>query len=95
MLRQLDNGIMRVDPGGDAMHIPGEHAGRVGDGLTPSQLQLARREVERMAAQLRRRDLQRDARPGGGLLKDHGQALALQGQAVMAAPGPEGLGTVQ
>src|SRR5512139_105067 len=48
-----------------------------------------------MAAQLRSCHLQGDARPGGRLLEDHGQALSLQWLAVAAPPGPEGLGALQ
>ena len=43
VLRQLEHSAVRVDPGGDAMHISGQHPGRIGYGLPPAQLQFVGR----------------------------------------------------
>ena len=58
----------------DRVEVAREHHRRVAHRLAAPQLELALREVQRVAAQLAHADLERDARAGGGLVEDHARA---------------------
>ena len=75
----------------DAVHVARQDARRVGDRLAAAELDVARRQEERVAAQLVGADLERDAGAGGRLHEDHRQRLAGEGLLlVLAAPHPLG-----
>jgi len=62
----------------DAIHIAAQDLRGVGDRLAAANLQVVRAEEERMAAELRHPDLERDPRPSRGLLENHREALPAQ-----------------
>jgi hypothetical protein len=60
----------------DAVHVAREDAGGIADRLAPAELDVARREEERVPAELVGADLEGDAGAGGALGEDHRQRLA-------------------
>ena len=69
----------RVRPGAEHDHIDiaRQHAGSIGDGLAAAELHVLRIEHDGGPAELVHGDLEGDARPGRGLLEDHGEHGAL------------------
>jgi hypothetical protein len=65
-------------PDHDGLHVAGHDAPGVLDGLSSTQLEFARGENDGVSTQLVDRDLERDPRPGGGLLEDHRDGSACQ-----------------
>src|SRR3990172_8667581 len=78
-LREFDHVLMPEGAEHDAVHIPGEDARGVRDGLAAAQLRVLGVEVHGVPAELGHADLEGDARPRRGLLKDHPQRPAAQG----------------
>ena len=70
---QLDDVLVEVGPGDDAVDHPAQHAGGVGDFLPLAQADLLIGEIQGVAAELLHSDFERDARPERGLLEDQGQ----------------------
>ena len=82
--RQVRDVLVGEDAGHDAIHEPGEDLRRIGDRLPAVQLDRVGAEKQGVAAELVHPHLERYARPGGGLLEDHRQRLAVEGLAVVA-----------
>ena len=82
---------VRERPDHDAVHVPGQYARGVGNRFPAAKLHVARREEERVAAELEGPDLEGDTCPGGGLHEDHREGLSLQRLArVLATAHPLG-----
>ena len=82
MLGELLDVGLRERPDHDRVEVAREHVRRVLDRLAPTELEIARREIQAHAAELRDADLERDPGPGRRLLEDHSER----------APGQEGVG---
>ena len=67
--------LVREGADHDAVDVARQHAGGVGDRLAASQLDVAWRQEQRMAAELVRADLERHARARRGLHEDHRERL--------------------
>src|SRR5690348_5577433 len=76
VLGQLLDVLMSERANHDAVDVARQHARGVGDRLPASELPVARREEERVSAQLKRPDLERDARARRRLHEDHGERLS-------------------
>ncbi|MNZ19121.1 hypothetical protein D3C78_361450 [compost metagenome] len=74
-------GEVAVGEGADHHRIdhPRHHLGAVGDRLAAAELGVARREEDRLAAELDHAGLEGNPGPGRGLLEDHAQYAVLQG----------------
>ena len=62
VLRQLLDVLVGEGADHDAVHVARQHARRVGDRLAAAELDVARREEERVPAELKGADLERDPR---------------------------------
>ena len=83
---QLDDRLVLERPGHDAVDVPAQDAGHILDRLAfADAADVFRLDVDRMAAQVRHRDLKAHPRPQARLLEEHGQRLA--GQAQIAPAG--------
>src|ERR1019366_5143166 len=72
---ELEDRVVRERAGHDAVDVSREDARCVRDGLAASDLDVARRQKLRRAAELGHPGLEGDARPRGRLLEDHGEDL--------------------
>ena len=81
-------------PDHDPVHVSVEHPGRIGNGLTTTQLDIARREKVRGATQLGDPDLERHAGTRRRLHENHGQRLAQQRLTIVGA-GAHTLGQIE
>ena len=84
-LGELVDDLLAVAAVLDRVVDPAEHAGRVLHRLLVADLGPARAEVGHVRALVVRRDLERDARPGRGLLEDDRDVLAVQARLLVAA----------
>ena len=71
MAGELLDVVLREGADHQAVEVAREHRRGVAQRLAAAELQVRRGQVEPVAAELRDPDLERDARPGRGLLKDH------------------------
>ena len=76
VLRELLDVLVRERADHDAVHVARQHARRVGNRLAAAELDVARREEERVSAELKRADLERHARARARLHEDHGERFS-------------------
>ncbi len=76
MLRQLHHVLMRKRPDHDAIHHAGEYPGGVGDRFSPTELDVPRRQEQRVPAELIGPHLERHAGASAALREDHAQRLS-------------------
>ncbi len=91
---ELDDLVVRKGADHDPIHVARQHAGGIRDRLTTPELNVARREKERVPAELPRADLERHARPGGGFHEDHPQRLTRERLPVVP-PAPHAVGEIE
>jgi hypothetical protein len=73
-----DEIVVGTEPGGDAVDVTAEDLRGVGQGLTTGQLEIARAEKGRVAAELLHAGLEGVAGAGAGVLEKHAQRLSGQ-----------------
>ena len=73
VLGEVDHHIVAIRTVHDAVTVAAEHAGGVADGLAAAHLQLLRRKIEGVAAELGHARFEGYAGAGGALLEDHGE----------------------
>ena len=78
VLREILDLLLVEGADHDAVHIAGEHARGILHRLAAADLRALAREYDGVAAELVDAHLERNARSGGGFLKDHAERLALQ-----------------
>ena len=76
MARELLDVVLSEGADHDGVQVPREHRRRVLERLAAAELEVAGREVEAGAAELRDSDLEGNARPRRRLLEDHSQRPA-------------------
>ena len=85
-LGQLVDVGLRERADHDRVEVAREHHRRVAHGLAAAQLELALRQVERVAAELVHADLEGHARARGGLVEDHAERAARRTGGAARAP---------
>ena len=93
-LCELVHLALRVRAHGERVEVAGEHARRVGERLAARELQLFGSELDSDAAELRDRNLERDARARRVLAEEEAERTALE-QAVRLARGLQPLQLVR
>ena len=94
VLRELLDVLVREGADHDAVDVARQHARRVGDRLAAAELHVARREEQRVSAELERADLERDARSRARLHEDHGERLSGE-RLLVVLPGAHPLGELE
>ena len=85
---------MRERANHDAVDVARQDARGVGDRLAAPELDVARRQKQRVAAELERADLERHARSGGRLHEDHRERFSGERLLGRTSP-PHSLGDVE
>ena len=73
---EVDERLLRVGAGDDAVDVAAEHARDVGHRLALAEADFALAEIDRLAAELLHRDVEADVRPQRRLLEQERQRLA-------------------